>query len=92
MTIEEQFEQKNIQNIIKYNKRIEKILNQAARDLAKKISVFELKYPTTTISKNSFYLRNKGLKGKIDTILTSSIRISEPILKLVLLLIGIYQT
>ena len=69
MTIEEQFEQKNIQNIIKYNKRIEKILNQAAKDLAKKISVFELKYPTTTISKNSFYLRNKGLKGKIDTIL-----------------------
>ena len=69
MTLEEQFEQENIKNIIRYNKRIERILNQASKDLAKKISVFELKYPTTTISKNSFYLRNKGLKGKIDTIL-----------------------
>ena len=69
MTLENQFEQENIKNIIQYNRKIEKILNQAAKDLAKKISVFELKYPTTTISKNSFYLRNKGLKGKIDTIL-----------------------
>jgi len=54
MTLEEQFEQENIKNIIRYNKRIERILNQASKDLAKKISVFELKYPTTTISKNSF--------------------------------------
>jgi len=69
MTLEEQFEQENIKNIIRYNKRIERILNQASKDLAKKISVFELKYPTTTISKNSFYLRNKGLAGKVDVIL-----------------------
>ena len=71
MTLEEQFEQENIKNIIRYNKRIERILNQASKDLAKKISVFELKYPTTTISKNSFYLRNKGLKGKINIILNN---------------------
>ena len=69
MTIELQFEQKNIKSIIIYNRKIEAVLNQASKDLAKKISVFELKYPTTTISQGSFYLRNKGLKSKIDTIL-----------------------
>jgi len=67
--IENQFEQENIKNIIRYNKKIEKILNQAARDLSQRIGAYELKYPTATISQGSFYLRNKGLKGKIDTIL-----------------------
>ena len=69
MDIENIFEKKNIQNIIQYNKKIEKILNQAAKDLSQRIGAYELKYPTATISQGSFYLRNKGLKSKIDTIL-----------------------
>ena len=69
MTIELQFEQKNIKSIIIYNRKVEAVLNQAARDLSQRIGAYELKYPTATISQGSFYLRNKGLKSKIDTIL-----------------------
>jgi len=68
MTLEAQFEQKHIQSIIKYNRKIEAILNQASKDLAKRISIFELKHPTA-ISQGSFYIRNKGLESKIDVIL-----------------------
>ena len=68
MGIEDQFEKKNIQNIIKYNIKIEAALNQASKDLAKKISIFELKNPTK-ISQGSFYKINKGLEDKVDTIL-----------------------
>lgn len=68
MTIEEQFEAKHIKAIIAYNRKIEAVLNQASKDLAKKISIFELKNPTT-ISQGSFYVRNKGLEKQIDTIL-----------------------
>lgn len=68
MTIENQFEAKHIQSIIKYNRKVEAVLNQASKDLAKKISIFELKNPTA-ISQGSFYIRNKGLEAKINTIL-----------------------
>jgi len=68
MNIEEQFEAKNIQNIIKYNRKIEAILNQASKDLAKRISIFELKNPTT-IYQGSFYKINKGLERKVNAIL-----------------------
>jgi len=68
MTIEYQFEQKHIQSIISYNRKVEAVLNQASKDLAKKISIFELKNPTA-ISQGSFYKINKGLANKIDTIL-----------------------
>ena len=68
MTIEINFEAKSIQNIIKYNRKIEAILNQASKDLAKKISIFELKNPTA-ISQGSFYKINKGLQKQVDTIL-----------------------
>jgi len=68
MTIENQFEVKHIKSIIKYNKKVEAVLNQASKDLAKRISIFELKNPTA-IYKGSFYKINKGLKNKVDTIL-----------------------
>jgi len=68
MTLETQFEQKHIQSIIKYNRKVEAVLNQASKDLAKRISIFELKNPTA-IYKGSFYKINKGLKNKVDTIL-----------------------
>jgi len=68
MTLETQFEQKHIQSIIAYNRKVEAVLNQASRDLAKRISIFELKHPTA-IYKGSFYKINKGLKNKVDTIL-----------------------
>ena len=68
MTIEEQFEQKHILSIIKYNRKVEAVLNQASKDLAKRISIFELKNPTA-ISQGSFYKINKGLANKVDTIL-----------------------
>ena len=68
MTIEEQFEKKHILSIIKYNRKVEAVLNQASKDLAKRISIFELKNPTA-ISQGSFYKINKGLANKVDTIL-----------------------
>ena len=69
MTIEDQFEAKSIQNIIKYNRKIEAILNQASKDLAKRISIFELKNPTA-IYQGSFYRINKGLQKQVDIILS----------------------
>jgi hypothetical protein len=66
--IEDQFEKKNIQNIIKYNRKIEATLNQASKDLAKRISIFELKKPSI-ISQGSFYKINKGLEDKVNKIL-----------------------
>ena len=68
MTIEDQFEAKSIQNIIKYNRKIEAILNQASRDIAKRVSIFELKNPTA-IYQGSFYKINKGLERKVNAIL-----------------------
>jgi len=68
MGIEDQFEKKNIQNIIKYNIKVEAALNQASKDLAKRISIFELKNPTK-ISQGSFYKINKGLEKQVDIIL-----------------------
>jgi len=68
MTIEEQFEAKHIKAIIAYNKKIEAVLNQASKDLAKRITVFNLKNPTA-ISQGSFYIRNKGLEKQVDIIL-----------------------
>ena len=68
MGIEEQFENNNIKNIIKYNIKIEAALNQASKDLAKRISIFELKNPTK-ISQGSFYKINKGLEKKVNAIL-----------------------
>jgi len=40
MGIEEQFENNNIKNIIRHNIKIETALNQASKDLAKRISIF----------------------------------------------------
>jgi len=68
MTFETDFEAKHIQSIIAYNRKVEAVLNQASKDLAKRISIFELKHPTA-IYKGSFYKINKGLKNKVDTIL-----------------------
>ncbi|MCK4447411.1 MAG: hypothetical protein KAW56_10070 [Candidatus Marinimicrobia bacterium] len=68
MDIENIFEKRHIESIIKYNRKIEKILNQASKDLAKRITIFKLKNPTA-ISQGSFYIRNKGLEAKIDVIL-----------------------
>ncbi len=68
MGIEEQFENDNIRNIIRYNIKIEAALNQASKDLAKRISIFELKNPTT-IYQGSFYKINKGLEKKVNAIL-----------------------
>ena len=68
MTIENQFEAKHIQAIIKYNLKVEAVLNQTSKDLAKRITIFKLKNPTA-ISQGSFYIRNKGLEAKIDVIL-----------------------
>ena len=68
MTLENQFEAKSIQNIIKYNRKIEAILNQASKDLAKRISIFELKNPTA-IYQGSFYVRNRGLEKQVNIIL-----------------------
>ena len=68
MTIETDFEAKHIQSIIKYNLKVEAVLNQASKDLAKRITIFKLKNPTA-ISQGSFYIRNKGLEAKIDVIL-----------------------
>ena len=68
MTIEDQFEAKSIQNIIKYNRKIEAALNQASKDLAKRISIFELKNPTA-VYQGSFYVRNRGLEKQVNIIL-----------------------
>jgi len=68
MTIEEQFESKHIRAIIAYNKKIEAVLNQASKDLAKKISIYEFKHPATML-RGSFYLRNKGISKKVSVIL-----------------------
>jgi len=68
MGIEEQFENKSIQNIIEYNIKVEAALNQASKDLAKRISIFELKNPTK-ISQGSFYIRNRGLEKQVNIIL-----------------------
>jgi len=68
MDIEKLYEKKHIESIIAYNRKIERILNQSAKDLAQKISVTKLRSPLN-ISQGSFYLRNKSLKKRIDTIL-----------------------
>jgi hypothetical protein len=68
MGIEEQFENRNILDIIRHNRKIEAVLNQASRDLAMKTAIFELKNPTK-ISQGSFYKINKGLGKQIDVIL-----------------------
>jgi len=68
MTLETDFETKHIQSIIAYNRKVEAVLNQASKDLAKRISIFKLKNPTA-IYKGSFYKINRGLKNKVDTIL-----------------------
>lgn len=68
MGIEEQFENKQMLDIIRYNKKIEAVLNRASKDLAKRISIFELKNPTK-ISQGSFYKINKGLEKKVNIIL-----------------------
>ena len=68
MTIEEYYESQHIKAIIAYNKKVEAVLNQASKDLAKRISIFDLKNPTA-ISQGSFYVRNKGLEKQIDKIL-----------------------
>ena len=68
MGIEEQFENRNIQSIIKYNRKVEAVLNQASKDLARKISIFELKNPSI-ISQGSFYKINRALEKKVNTIL-----------------------
>jgi len=69
MTIEEYYEAKHIKAIIAYNRKIQAVLNQASKDLAKRITIFKLKNPTA-ISQGSFYIRNKGLEKQIDTILS----------------------
>jgi len=69
MTIEEYYESKQIKNIIRYNQKIKAILNQASKDLSRRISIFELNNPLATISKGSFYARHRGLENKISIIL-----------------------
>jgi len=68
MTLEAQFEQKHIQSIIKYNHKVERILNQATKDITKRIQQFELRHPPT-IYRGSFYRLNRQLEKNIDGIL-----------------------
>ena len=68
MGIEEQFENRNMLDMIIRNRKIEAVLNQASRDLAMKTAIFELKNPTR-ISQGSFYKINKGLEKQVDIIL-----------------------
>jgi len=68
MGIEEQFENRNMLDMIIRNRKIEAVLNQASRDLAMKTAIFELKNPTR-ISQGSFYKINKGLEKQVDVIL-----------------------
>ena len=68
MGIEEQFENRNILDIINHNRKIEAALNQASKDLAMRTAIFELKNPTK-ISQGSFYKINKGLEKQVDVIL-----------------------
>jgi len=68
MGIEEQFEKRNMLDIISRNKKIEAVLNQASNDMAMRIAILELKNPTK-IFQGSFYKINKGLEKKIDIIL-----------------------
>jgi hypothetical protein len=66
--IEDYFEKRHIREIIKYNRKVEKILIQASQDLARRISVIEMRYPET-VYQGSFYRINKALKSRIDEIL-----------------------
>jgi len=66
--IEDQFENRNMLDMIIRNRKIEAVLNQASRDLAMKTAIFELKNPTR-IFQGSFYKMNKGLEKQIDVIL-----------------------
>ena len=68
MGIEEQFENRNMLDIIRHNRKIEAVLNQASKDLAMKTAIFELKNPTK-IAQGSFYKINKGLEKQVDVIL-----------------------
>ncbi len=68
MGIEEQFENRNMLDIINYNRKIEAVLNKASSDLAMKTAIFELKNPTS-LSQGSFYKVNKGLEKQVDVIL-----------------------
>lgn len=70
MGIEEQFENRNMLDIITHNRKIEAVLNRASRDLAMKTAIFELKNPTK-IFQGSFYKINKGLEKQIDVILNN---------------------
>jgi len=69
MDIEKYYEKKHIESIIAYNQKIEKILNQASKDISQKISIAKLK-PPLNISQGSFYLRNKGLEKQVEAILS----------------------
>jgi len=68
MGIEEQFEPKNIQNIVNYNRKIQAALDEASRNLAMKAAIFEMRYPTK-IYQSAFYKVNRGLEKQIDLIL-----------------------
>ncbi|MBA7541853.1 hypothetical protein ES705_34169 [subsurface metagenome] len=68
MGIEEQFENRNMLDMIIRNRKIEAVLNKASNDLAMKAAIFEMKYPTKMLQ-GSFYIRNRGLEKQIDSIL-----------------------
>jgi len=68
MGIEEQFETKNFQNIVNYNRKIQAALDEASRNLAMKAAIFEMRYPTK-IYQSAFYKVNRGLEKQIDIIL-----------------------
>ena len=68
MEIEDYFEKRHIREIIKYNRRLEAILNEASRDLARRILAIEMRYPET-VYQGSFYKLNKAMKSRIDEIL-----------------------
>lgn len=68
MGIEEQFENRNMLDIIIHNRKIEAALNQASKEMAMRIAIFELKNPTK-IFQGAFYKINRGLEKKIDAIL-----------------------
>ena len=68
MGIEGQFENRNILDIIRHNRRIEAALNQASHELAMRIAITELKNPSR-IARGTFYKINKGLEKKVNVIL-----------------------
>ncbi len=56
------------QEILKRNREIERILEQAARDIGARLQLYKMRFPER-ISASGFYSMNKGLERQIDVVL-----------------------